>query len=266
MLRKTFFSDESTHPYALGKACENIFGLDFLNWEAKTVYAGIKEKKYEEISETNANKLNAYRTARATILPWVDWNTFELVVNAFNGIIVNFESNIPCKIHHLMSGVDTLRLIQQVPFSDEIKRYIASCGKYSEIDYLPDPLTFCMKYLCRPMYRCLDCGHKNYDDLIDDRCDFCCGRYERGILVDSPAPGLENRGTNIQRYNEYDYYTIANKFDSLKNLSKGNILLGVSYEEIQIAKLLDFDLYRKSMKNQLNENIQELKEGGFRDV
>jgi hypothetical protein len=263
MLRKTFFGDETTHAFALGLAYEKIFGSDALEWEPKTSYEAIVHSGYNEISETNATKLNAYRTARATLLPWSDWQSFELVINGLNGNIATFQTSMPCKIHHIMAGIDTLRIIRQTPFADDVKRYIAACGKYAELDFLPDPLTFCMKYLCRPKYKCLDCGHTNYDDLIDDRCDFCTGRYEDGVLRDKPQPGLENRGANIQKFDEYDYYEVANKFDSMKQLSRDKISLGLSYVDIQLTKLLDMNDYRASMKNVLNENLQELKQGGY---
>lgn len=263
MLRKNFFSDESTHPYALGMACDSIFGKDWLSWEPKSIYSGITEKGYMAVSEVNAGKINAYRTAVNTVLPWTDWFSFEHVINAFNGEIVTFDKHQPCKVRHLMAGMDTLRLCQQLPFGDDVKRYIATCGKNAELMFLPDPLTFCMKFLCRPKYKCNDCGNTDYDDLSDGRCDFCVGRYEDGVLRDAPQKGLEDRGMNITRFEEYDYFPIANKFESLANLSSDKIELSLTPIDVQIAKLLDMNMYRKEMRAKLNENLQEIKHAGL---
>jgi len=266
MLRKDFFSNETTHAYCLGIACDNLFGVSWLEWEPKTVYQGIVELGYQPVSETNAQKLHAYRTGVATLLPWTDWLSFETTINGLNGVIVNFTKSTPCKISHLMAGMDILRLLQQQKFGDEVKKYIASCGKNAELNFLPDPLTFCMPYLCRPMYKCNDCGNTDVDDLSDGRCDFCVGRYEQGILIDAPQKGLENRGTNITKFMEYDYFELANKFDAYKQLSEDKILLGISPLEIQLAKLLQYNYYRKEMRFQMNEQLQEIKHAGFKNV
>ncbi len=262
MLRKNFFSS-NTHPYAMGVACDSILTKAWLEWEPKSIYQGLVELGYDMVDEVNAGKLGAYRTSVKTVLPWTDWFSFEHVINAFNSEIVTFDKHQPCKVKYLMAGVDTLRLCQQIQFGDEVKRYIASCAKNAELLFLPDPLTFCMKYLCRPKYKCNDCGNTDYDDLSDGRCDLCVGRYEDGILKDQPQKGLEDRGLNITRFEEYDYFPVANKFDALKQLSSDKITLGLNQLDVQIAKLLDMHYYRKEMRDRLQENLQEVKHAGI---
>lgn len=262
-MRKDFFLKDDSHPVALGVACHKLFGEDWLSWEPRTIYEELRDRGFGNISQhrSNTQKLQAFRTARNTIMPWMEWEVFEKVGHAFNGYVPNFDLIEPLSIGEVMITVDCLRACQVVPFADEVKRYIAACGENEELEFLPDPITFAMPLLCQPRYRCLDCGNDDYDDLDDGQCDVCVGRYEDGIPNGKPAEGLENHGKRIERYMPFDYAPIARLFNKASTLSLDTITLGESPVEIQVAKLLAFTSKRKDMQQQMALQLEEIKHG-----
>ena len=259
-MRKDFFQRQDAHPVALGVACEKLFGPDWLAWEPRTIYEELKSKGYGDISEhrENTQKLQAFRTARNTIMPWMEWEVFEKVGHAFNGFVPNFNLIEPLSVGEAMIAVDCLRACQFVPFADEVKRYIAACGENEELEFLPDPLTFAMPLLCQPMYYCADCGNNDYDDLEDGQCDVCVGRYEDGIPNGRPSEGLENHGKRIERYMPFDYAPIATLYNRASVLDISRVNLGDSPVEIQVAKLLAFNSAREESKLRMQQQIEEI--------
>lgn len=258
MIRKDFFQRDDAHAVALGVACFKLLGNDWLDYEHRTVYEELNRLGYGLVPEQNAVKLHAFRVAKKTIIPWVDHETFEKVVHGLCGTIVNFELREPLSIAKCMVGVDMLRAIQQVPFADDVKRYIAACAKNDEIDYLPEPLTFVMPYLCPPMYECLECGNVDEDDLADGQCDVCVGRYEDGTVNGRPDEGLEDRGRNIRRFEYYDYAKIASDYRKASRMPIDNIQLEETHAGLQLAMLLSYNQYREDMKFQMNSQLREV--------
>jgi hypothetical protein len=258
LLRKDFFISEDTHAVPLGVACHKLLGADWVEYETRTIYEELERLGYSKLAEVNAAKINAYRVAKRTILPWVDHEAFEKTVMGLNGDLPNFSLREPLNIGKCMVGVDALRAIQQVPFTDNVKRYIASCGKFAELDFLPEPLSFVMPQLCTPMYECLDCGSVDEDDLEDGQCDECVGRYEDGTVNGRPEEGLEDRGRNIRRFMPYEYAGIASDFRRLSRVSIDNIDLKDSHYELQLGMLLAYNQYREDAKFKMNQQLREV--------
>lgn len=258
MIRKDFFQREDSHAVALGVACHRLLGDGWQTYEPRTVYEELDRLGYGVPPEVNATKINAFRVAQNTIMPWMDHETFEKTVLGLDGNLVSFELREPPNVAQLMVGVDALRAIQSVPFADEVKRYIAACAKHDELDYLPDPLTFVMPLLCPPMYRCLECGSVDEDDLEDGQCDVCVGRYEDGTNNGRPEEGLEGRGTQIERFMPFDYAPIADLFRKTSRISIDHVQLGETNVELQVAKLLSYNEYRAERAAQMNAQLREV--------
>lgn len=258
MIRRDFFLREDSHAVALGVACHRLLGNEWLEYEPRTVYEELERLGYGQMPEINATKVNAFRVAKNTILPWVDHETFEKTVHGLCGDLVNFELREPPNVAKLMVGVDALRAIQAVPFVHDVMRYIAACAKLDELDFLPDPLTFAMPYLCPPMYRCLECGNTDEDDLEDGQCDVCTGRYEDGVNNGKPSAGLEQRGTQIERFMPFEYAPIATLFNRLSRISIDKVDLGDTNVELQVAKLLSYHDYRKESMMRMNTQLREV--------
>lgn len=253
-IARNTFSNPESHTLILAKIATSLFGLDWLEWEPITVYEEIKMHGFDPVSQVNAGKLNAFRVAKLTYSPWLDWEVFESVGRAFNNSIPSFEIVQPLSVGEISVTLDILNSIKTCPFADEVNGYIASCAKLDELDYLPEPMSMAQSKLCRDLYKCLDCGNIDTDDLADGQCDVCCGRFDHELMGGNPNPLYADRGTNIVKFKEFDYSPLAKKYKVLRNSNRDDLQLGETAEDIQLAKLLSFDSYRKSF--QMAYNIQ----------
>ena len=258
-MRKDLFTRDDTEALVLGKACLKLFGTDFLEWEPKTVYESLKARGFGTVGRANATKINAFRVAYNTLLPWVDWEVFEKVGHGLLGSTPNFELREPLDVSECMYAIRTLNRIRVIEYAYDVRAYIASCAQNEELEYLPDDLEFCMPLLCPPMYKCLDCGNLDTDDLEDGQCDVCVGRYEDGVPNGKPSEGLENLGKNIKRGPAYNYAKIADLYRKSSILSLDLVHLGEDMVSLQVAKLLhvkDFCAKRDYLLRQQMEFIR----------
>lgn len=238
MIPKDLFSKRESHSLDLGRACLKLFGNDFLEWEPKSVYLSLRELGYGQVPEYSAVKINAFRVCLNTLMPWTDWEVFEKVGHGLLGNTPNFDLREPLTVAECMNTINILNRIRIVDYAYDVRAYIVSCAKSEEIEYLPDSLEFCMPLLCEPIYKCLDCGNRDTDDLEDGQCDVCVGRYEDGIPNGKPSEGLHNHGKNITRSRAYSYADLANAYRKVSVLDTNVLALGEGYLAIQLAKLI----------------------------
>lgn len=230
-------NDIPWNPMALYLWVNKVLPKDWLTWEPITVYDALEEMGVGRISEVNASKLNAMRTIHLSPVAWTDWDCFEKVGKGLTGFVPNFELVEPLSIVQCMIAVFTMNNFKEVKFSSEVVGYIASCAKHEELEYLPDPLSFVQTTLCKPMYKCHDCGTVDHDDLPDGRCDVCSERFmhETNVGHRITHPSL---GTNITKFHEYDYWHVAKRFSAVRSLPYHQFDLDITSTDIQVAKLL----------------------------
>ena len=257
-LRSDFFTREDAHGVSIGAACDLIFGDEWYTWEPRTTREELALHGFT-VSEINSQKLSAYIVAKTTIGPWADLEIFENVGQAFNNNFTNFQLRQPLSAAECAVTVESLRQCRIVTFTEGVKKYIAACGARDELLYLPDPLTFAMKYLCPQYYYCEEHGGIELDDLIDGHCDLCAGRYEEGELIDAPLPELQGRGTHIKSLSLYDYSRIANKYNSIISVDIDTVQLELNETDQQVAKLLDVNSYMKKRRTQMQLQLQEVR-------
>lgn len=254
----SFISTDSAHPIALLRLCVAVLGRGSLTWESRTIYEELAERGFGMMSRANAQKFNAARTVRASLLPDTEWESFEKTVLGLNGIEPNFELREPCSIIDVARAVSIMSDIKVPSFSLEVRQYIGACALHDELNFLPTVLQFAMPQLCPPMYLCKDCGNTDTDDLDDGQCDVCVGRYEDELPNGKPTPGLERLGRNIVRMPAYDYTDVADLYRKAST-SRGSVALPEDAVGIQVAKLLGCDAAVIESKQLLNTQIQELK-------
>jgi hypothetical protein len=240
----------------------STFGLDWLEWDAEVLHGQIIELYGAlNISEHNWQKIQAIRTLMTTVGFWSEWEIFEKVIHSLNNNVPRFDIAQPCSVAQLMAGVDIANSMRDETFSDEIQRYVAACAIEEGVTYLPPPLDFAQDVLSDPMYRCKDCGRIDVDDLDDDRCDFCCGRFSDGRLFNWKAnPALPaSAGTNIVRYKLREPAPVQYRFEQLKLKNPGRLdLSDESVEDVQASKLMVAWDYMKMRQTQLNRQLKEL--------
>ena len=207
----------------------------------------------------NWEKIQAARTLMTTVGFWREWEIFEKVIQSLNNNIPRFDVAQPCSIAQLMAGVDIANSMRVEQFSDEIARYVAACAMNEGVTYLPPPLDFAQRILSEPQYHCQDCGRIDIDDLDDDRCDFCCGRFsdEHPLNMKASRHVPEDRGRNIKRFLTRDPESTRLRFDELK-LRRKIDLSDESPEDVQAAKLMVAFDYMKLRQRQLEDQLEEL--------
>lgn len=252
------FSRTDAHALALGAACDLKFGPEWLTWQIRTIRDELRMDGHD-IDELASQKLAAYKVAKTTIGPWTDITVFENVGMVFNNRAPNVEIHQPLSVAECAVTVDCLRACRVVTFTENVKKYIAACAASQEFMYIPDPINFCMPYLCPTMYYCNEHGGIEVDDLVDGRCDLCSGRYEDGELIDAPIAGLEERGLDITRFSQYEYAPIARKYEALAITDIDHVQLGLNVVDIQVARLLDVNSYRKRKMAQMQFQLGEVR-------
>jgi len=256
-----FFAWHDMHPVAATMVLMEKFGHEWVTWEAATLKSEIlRTFRATSISEHNWNKIQAVRTVLSSFNYWVDWETFEKVIQALNNNVPRFDILQRCSLSPLMAGVDMVESIRKEEYGNEIEHYVAACAVDQGVTYLPEPLDFAARVLSNPMYRCLDCGNIDTDDLDDGRCDFCCGRYQKVHNLDhKPAPWIPaDVGRNIERFVSRDPSGAQAAFEKMKDLDSYPVDPD-SPEEVQGAKLTVAYKYMMMRRQQMVEQLKELK-------
>lgn len=256
------FSWHDAHPVALSVVLHEKFGNEWIGWEPETLRNEITTAfKVSSISENNWQKIQACRTLYMSTAFWEAWEVFEKVLQALNNNVPRFDVGQPCTLAQLMAGVDMSATIRRKAFGEDIQNYVAACAVHDGVTYLPEPLDFAQKALSRPVYRCLDCGNEDVDDLEDGRCDFCCGRFDDWKNLNfEPKNGVpDEAGRNIEKKLTRDPEPARKRFEDLKSAS-GEIVVDEDIaEDVQAAKLMVAYRYMLLRRRQLAEQLKELK-------
>lgn len=87
---------------------------------------------------------NKFRAVRAILLadgPFTDWHIFTPIIVALNGITPDFTITTPPTLDLLIKGLYELHMLRELPFSDEIKSYLAVLllhnGVFKAPNYIP---------------------------------------------------------------------------------------------------------------------------------
>ena len=111
----------------------------WLDWEPETIRKIIIDEDNAYNSEIAFNKIMALQTVLNSQsddegLFFTDWQMFEKIVLALNGVIPNFadiEEAEPHEIHYVYN------LFDNVDFNEEVKKYIAASYKANNVVYCP---------------------------------------------------------------------------------------------------------------------------------
>lgn len=255
------FAWHDAHPIAMTMVLMEKFGHQWIIWEGDTLKTEIiRTFNATSISENNWNKLQAVRALLSSVSYWSEWPVFEKVIQSLNNNIPDFEEAQRCTLAQLMAGVDMVSQLRSETYHEEVRYYVASCAVYEGVTYLPPPLDFAQRELSVPSYVCNDCGNVDPIDVEDGRCDFCVGRYQdQHNLNHEPAPWVPSHvGRNIEEFLKRDPSAARQAFEMMK----GKDFYPVNDEspgEVQGAKLAVAYKYMKLRREQLSEQLKELK-------
>lgn len=128
------------HPVALDLWVIRNLGKDSVLWEPETLWQEMGRATGFNPSEVVRNKIQAARLVHLQDSPFEAWETFEKVIQAFDGAVPRFDIMQPTSPPVLMAGVETMKTIRFRELGEEAKRYAASSFLNSGLVYAPPPL------------------------------------------------------------------------------------------------------------------------------
>lgn len=240
-----FLSHHDTHPLLLSLVILDRYGTDWLDWEAETLAAELKDDfRQSSISALNWQQIQAVRTCHVTPSPWKAWEVFCVVLQALNNNIPSFHTMQKPTVAQIMAALDIMGKIDTHTLSEEVEMFIAAAFLDEGVFYLPPPANVAQEWASRPRYRCRKCGRIDRDD-DNDVCDSC------------GAPDSE-----LEKELERDHRPVEAQYNKCLLLGDDRDELQETVVDVQVAKLLvarDYVLYRQ---RQLSEQLRAIQNAG----
>lgn len=238
---RSVFAHHDSHPLLMDMLLLEKYGLDWLGWETDTLWGAISADFGTTISTHNAGMVQAARTCHLVESPWVSWEIFVPVCQAFNNNVPNFRSFHKPTIAQTMFAVEVMNAIDDHEFSDELERFIAAIFLDYSVFYLPPPVDFAQKVAMHIEYRCSRCGRV---DLDDDNlmCD-SCGAPQSALKI---MP-------------KWDPEPTRKRYEHILSQGEEHDVLQEKGVDVQVAKLLVARNYLKFRAKQLKDQLKAVK-------
>jgi hypothetical protein len=258
---RNLFTHHDAHPIVLDFALLRAFQLDWLGWEAETVWAEIQRVFKTQISELTRAKIQTVKTCHISNGPWEHWQVFEKIMQGLNNNIPRFELMQAPTIEQLYAGVDILEGLRQNEYSDEVKLYMSAAVLNEEVIFVPPPLDFIQVEVSQPYYHCKDCGNEDLALFHDGICDTCTQRWLGGTLGGQPSKeSLDSgKGRNTRLVLRYDPDTTQKLWDEVRDKPILDVDLPETAEGTQVAKLLVARDYMNVRRRQMADQLTALK-------
>ena len=259
---RNLFTHHDTHPVVIDFALMKVFGIYWLGWERETIYSEINTEFQSQISEHAKAKIQTVKTMHVSAAPWKQWQVFEKIVQGLNNNIPNWEVMQAPSIEQLFAAIDSFDFIRKEDFSEEVKQYMAASILHEDVTFTPEPLDFLQLYVAQPKTVCNDCGLETSSLYSDGICDACSGRFDpsQGLsLQPNQVKIMDGKGKNTKVVFTYDYASVRDKWDHVKNIKSDQVELEDNAVDSQIAKLLISRDYMNIRRRQLAEQLVSLK-------
>jgi hypothetical protein len=260
---RNLFTHHDIHPVVLDLALMKAFQLEWLGWDATTLWTEIRRVFKTEISEHSRAKIRALMALHTSDAPWASWHVFEKIVHALNNSIPRFDIVQALSLEQLFSGVDIIETIRHEEFVDEVKDYIAASVLNEDVFFVPAPLEFVQSNVSHPMMVCNDCG--SHQDALpgDFTCAFCTKKFapENGLSFRPDTASLQaGFGKNLKTYLKYDPELVRKRWGEVATAPSESVELDdTKAEDVQVAKLLMARDYLNIRRRQLAEQLVSLK-------
>ena len=160
------------HPLILTLLLLDKYGAEYLDWHPEVLRVTM-ERDGVTPSNRSWNKIMAARVLFESPSPWRQWEVFHWVCRALNGETPNFSFYEMAEISHLVSGFESMKLVDPKRETNiEIDKFVAAIFKSEGIPYIPAPLDFAQRELEQPKIECTTCGAIHRDDN-DTKCITC---------------------------------------------------------------------------------------------
>lgn len=261
---RSIFGHPDAHALALDLVLLKHFELEWLTWLPDTLFYEI-EKTFDgqSIAEGNKLKILAAQTLHVTDAAWEEWEIFEKVVWALNGMVPRTDTIQPPDLPLLFAGVDIQNSIRQETYGEEVARYCAAVFLIENVHYAPEPLSFCQQYITQPTFKCRDCGQVGSAlPPFDGMCWSCGGHFdsEHPFSFKPDQEALKRgHGRNLEMGVTYESDQVKKRFDELNKLHEPGPHIQETSEDIQAAKLITAVDFLKHRSQQLAEQLTSLR-------
>ena len=133
------FTAPNVSPLVYRETLADKYKGAWLSWEPETLWWSIR-RDFGPISDLVRNKIMALRTCLKTNTPWIDWDAFENVGNAFNDEIPIFGELQPLEPEDVAYTVQTMRELGDWEFGAEVQGYMSAVCINAGLIYAPDDL------------------------------------------------------------------------------------------------------------------------------
>lgn len=228
------------------------FGVECLPWSREAFKMTIERELHVEVNSSALNRLLATCAMALQDNFWMDWEHFHFLTQAVNGILPNFVQHQELSIGQMMLAVscaDRIReelgpLHYEVPYSEEVARYVAAQALDSGVWWLPAPLDFATRYAAGLRYKCRDCGNNEEVTFDDGLCDVCTARFRTDKLSGfKPDPDAlkAGKGRNIVYFEKNPTGPVKRRYEEL--LAHPNYVLQPSPVDNCVSRLLAARVY-----------------------
>jgi hypothetical protein len=131
------FNTTDVPPLVYREVLAEKYKGDWMEWEPETLWWQVR-KDFGPVNEIARNKIMALRACLKTNTPWIDWDAFENVANAFNDNIPIFGLVQPPELEEAAYAVMMLRELEDWPFGSEVSGYLAAVCLSAGLIYAPE--------------------------------------------------------------------------------------------------------------------------------
>ena len=144
MTKRNLFTHPDVHPIVLDLMLLKLYGADWLEWEPETLELMVpKDTGTPEISGLAMSKIMACKTLHMVDTFWTQWEVFVWCTMPFNNLYPEFDVlQVPTVSQCLVSVDIANRIRQDVPWSEEVKRFIATVYRHDGIFCTIEPTEF----------------------------------------------------------------------------------------------------------------------------
>lgn len=241
--KRNVFTHHDSHPLLLDMLLLKKYGPIWLTWESETVWDMIAKDFKQNVSASNASKIQAGKTCHLVETPWKAWEGFNPVCQSFNNNIPDFRSLQKPTPAQLILSVHLMNVVKKEEFSLEVSKYIAACFLDAGIVYLPPPVDFAQKEAMRLRYRCKKCNRIDVDE-DNEMCDSCGAPQSQ--LVKEPT---------------WDPEPVKKRYNEIIKQGDNHDVLQETVVDVQVAHLLVARNYVKFRDKQLKEQAKAVDRG-----
>lgn len=131
------FSSQEVVPDAYRIVLALKYKQSWLEWEPETLWAAIRSD-FGPVGDVARGKIMALRTCLKTNTPWIDWDAFEHVSQAFNDGLVSFGMMQPPEIEDAAYTVTVMRRLGDWPFGADVSGYLAAVCLTAGLVFAPE--------------------------------------------------------------------------------------------------------------------------------